>query len=292
MVWYADFETIVKTDAPLASRTWFGLGGPAKYFIAPRTAGELAAVVCRLRDNNIPMYVLGAGANLLIRDQGVDGAVISLHEPEFRDVDISERHVRAGAGADVPRLVLQCAKAGLGGLECLAGIPGTVGGEIRMNAGGVFGNIGSRVLAARAMDTHGRIYTIARDDLVFDYRRSNINAKFIIQATFELVPDDPQRLVSRVKEIWMYKRNTQPLAESSAGCIFRNANGFSAGALIDQAGLKGVSVGRAQVSTRHANFIVARPGATAADVLALIDLIRRRVREQTNVLLETEVIIW
>jgi UDP-N-acetylmuramate dehydrogenase len=292
MTWYTDFEPIVRCDVSLAPLTWFRLGGPAKFFVEPRSVTELSEVLKRLNENNIPSYILGGGANLLVSDKGIDGAVISLTAPEFRQMSVSERIVKAGAGFDIQKLVRECARLGLGGLECLAGIPGTVGGEIRMNAGGAFGDIGSSVLQVTVMNSNGQSYTRGRDDLVFSYRKSNITSKIILDASFELTPGNPDRLVARVKEIWMYKRNSQPLAENSAGCIFKNANGTSAGALIDQAGLKGLAVGGAVVSDRHANFIVARQGSTAADVIALIDLVRQKVKENSNITLETEVVIW
>ena len=292
MNWYADFENIVRLNEPMAPKTWFRLGGPARYFIEPRSRDELSTVVKRLAENNIPMYLLGGGANLLVRDQGVDGAVISLSHSAFSRVLINDRMVRVGAGKDVLKLVLELAKTGLAGLECQAGIPGTVGGEIRMNAGGTFGDIGSTVAEVTVMDSFGQVFTRQRDDLVFSYRRSNINAKIILDALFELTPENPDRLAQRVKEIWMYKRNTQPLKDNSAGCIFRNPDGLSAGKLIDEAGLKGSVVGGAEISQHHANFIVARHGASSADVLALMELARKTVRDKTGIELESEVVIW
>ncbi len=292
MNWYADFENIVRLNEPMAPKTWFRLGGPARYFIEPRSREELSTVVKRLAENNIPMYLLGGGANLLVRDQGVDGAVISLSHSAFSRVVINDRMVRVGAGKDVLKLVLELAKTGLAGLECQAGIPGTVGGEIRMNAGGTFGDIGSTVAEVTVMDSFGQVFTRQRDDLVFSYRRSNINAKIILDALFELTPENPDRLAQRVKEIWMYKRNTQPLKDNSAGCIFRNPDGLSAGKLIDEAGLKGSVVGGAEISQHHANFIVARHGASSADVLALMELARKTVRDKTGIELESEVVIW
>lgn len=292
MNWYADFENIVRLNEPMAPKTWFRLGGPARYFIEPRSREELSAVVKRLAENNIPMYLLGGGANLLVHDQGVDGAVISLSHNAFRRVVIDDRMVRVGAGKDAFELVSELAKTGLAGLECQAGIPGTVGGEIRMNAGGAFGDIGSSVAEVTVMDSFGQIFTRQRDDLVFGYRRSNITAKIILDALFELTPENPGRLVDRVKEIWMYKRNTQPLKDNSAGCIFRNPDGLSAGKLIDEAGLKGSAVGGAEISLHHANFIIARHGASSSDVFALMELARKAVREKTGIELESEVVIW
>ena len=276
----------------MAPLTWFGLGGPAKFYVTPRDVGQLQAIVARVRENEIPIFVLGSGANLLVNDAGVDGAVICLNTPEFKTFSIEKDVVTAAAGKDVQKLVLECTHAGLSGLECLAGIPGSVGGEIKMNAGGAFGDIGSAVKSVTVMDTNGQVYVREKDDLVFEYRKSNISAKFILSATFGLSEDDPQRIMTKVKEIWMYKKNSQPLADKSAGCIFKNPRGLSAGALIDQAGLKGHVLGGAEVSTKHANFITAKKGSQASDVLGLIDLVKQRVKEKFDVALETEVVIW
>lgn len=292
MSWFEEFGDQVRLNVPLAPLTWFGLGGPAKFYATPTSVDSLKKIVARLRENEIPIYVLGSGANLLVKDEGVDGCVICLSAPEFKKVEINGSTVTAGAGKDVQKLVLECTHAGLGGLECLAGIPGSVGGEIKMNAGGAFGDIGSSVETVTTMDTNGNTYLRTKDELVFEYRKSNITAKFILGATFTLAEDDPQRIMTKVKEIWMYKKNSQPLAEKSAGCIFKNPRGLSAGALIDQSGLKGHTIGGAEVSTKHANFITAKKGASAQDVLALIDLAKQRVKEKFDVTLETEVVMW
>src|SRR6185295_9451067 len=183
-------------------------------------------------------------------------------------------------------------KQGLAGIECLAGIPGTVGGGVRMNAGGKFGDIGAVVQVVQVMDVGGMVFERTKDDLVFDYRSTNIAAKFILGATMELEEDDPDRIMKRTKEIWFFKRNTQPLNTKNCGCIFKNPRGLSAGALIDQAGLKGMRVGGAEVSQKHANFITAHPGCTAADVHKLVKIIREKVYEKNEILLESEVRIW
>ena len=266
--------------------------GTRQVFHHPRDVPQLQAIVARLRQNEIPIFVLGSGANLLVHDSGVDGAVICLNSPEFKKVDMKDTTVSAGAGKDVQKLVLECTHAGLSGLECLAGIPGTVGGEVKMNAGGSFGDIGSAVQTVTVMDTNGQIHTRHKDDLLFEYRHSNISAKFILAATFTLAQDDPQRVMNKVKEIWMYKKNSQPLADKSAGCVFKNPRGLSAGALIDQSGLKGSTAGGAEISTKHANFITAKKGASATDVLTLIDLAKTKVKEKFDVELQTEVVIW
>jgi len=292
MNWFEQFGDAVRLDVPLAPLTWFGCGGPAKFFCTPQDTTQLQAIVARLRENDIPIYVLGSGANLLVHDAGVDGAVVFLSHPFFKKVSIHQETLTAGAGKDVQKLVLEATHAGLSGLECLAGIPGSVGGELKMNAGGAFGDIGSSVHTVTVLDANGQIYTHEKDDLVFEYRKSNIAAKFILQASFALAQDDPQRIMTKVKEIWMFKKNSQPLAEKSAGCIFKNPRGLSAGALIDQSGMKGTTSGGAEVSSKHANFITAKNGTKAADILALIETVKARVKDKFDVNLETEVVIW
>jgi UDP-N-acetylmuramate dehydrogenase len=289
---FEGLEEIVKTDEPLSKHTWFEIGGPAKFFIEPRSIEELTSVVERCRDSEIPMYVLGSGANLLVNDSGVKGAVIHLASEQFTKVERVEIGIRAGAGADMGKLVLRCVREGLSGLEPITGIPGSVGGCVKINAGGSFGDIGNVVETVDVMSAEGDVFTRHRDDLTFAYRSTNITAKFILAAEFRLNEDDPQRILKQVKQIWIYKKNTQPLARRNAGCIFKNPRGLSAGALIDQAGLKGRRIGGGYVSEKHANFVLADPGAKAFDVLKLIEEIRETVYKKFEVYLELEVEVW
>ncbi len=289
---FADLDDIVAENVPLAPHTWYRIGGPARWYIRPRSTDELRQAVERCAEADIPIYVLGLGANLLVSDDGVDGAVFRLDAEHFRRIRIDGDTLEAHAGVDMQKLLLRTIRQGLAGIECLAGIPGTIGGGIRMNAGGKFGDIGSVVAKVQVMDSRGAIFERTKDDLVFDYRSTNISAKFILSATLKLETDDPDRIMRRTKEIWMYKRNTQPLNTKSCGCIFKNPRGLSAGALIDQAGLKGSKVGGAEVSDKHANFIVAHPGCRADDVLKLIKLIQEKVHAKHQVDLESEVQLW
>src|ERR1700722_18819792 len=289
---FAGLEEIVTENAPLAQYTWYRIGGPAKYLIRPKSAQELAEAAKRCSENEIPIYVLGLGANLLVADEGVDAAVFRLDEEFWRTVKIDGPRLEVGAGADMQKLLLRAVRAGLAGIECLAGIPGTIGGGIRMNAGGKFGDIGALVQSVQVMDSNGETFQRTKDDLVFDYRSTNISAPFILSATLELEEDDPERIMRKTKEIWMYKRNTQPLNTKNCGCIFKNPRGLSAGALIDQAGLKGMRVGGAEVSEKHANFVIAHPSCRADDVMKLIKLIREKVWEKNQIHLESEVKIW
>ncbi len=289
---FAGLENLVRTDCPLASETWLRIGGPAAYFVEPTNVEELTEVARRCRENDVPMRVLGKGANLLIDDAGVKGAVIRLSAGRFTDVTFTENSVRAGAGADMGRLVLRCVREGRSGLEPLTGIPGSIGGCVKMNAGGAFGDIGNAVESVEVMTRDGEIFTRYRGDLAFAYRSTNISAMFIVAAEFRLTDDDPHRILKQVKQIWMYKKNTQPLGSRNAGCVFKNPRGLSAGALIDRAGLKGKRVGGAHVSQKHANFILADPGTRAGDVLKLINTVRETVYKRSEVYLELELEVW
>jgi len=289
---FVGLDEIVREHVPLARHTWYRIGGPARYFVQPRNPDELAEAYRRCLECDVPVYVLGLGANLLVGDNGVDGAVFRLDQEYWRQVRYEQNRVDAAAGADMQKLLLRTVRQGLTGIECLAGIPGTLGGGICMNAGGRFGDIGAVVARVQVLDAHGAIGERARDELVFAYRSTNITAPFILGATLELDEDDPERIMRRTKEIWMFKRNSQPLNTKNAGCIFKNPRGLSAGAVIDQAGLKGMRAGGAEVSTKHANFIIAHPGCTADDVHKLIKLIKEKVYDRNQIVLETEVQMW
>jgi UDP-N-acetylmuramate dehydrogenase len=289
---FSGLDEIVQEHVPLGPETWYRIGGPARWFIQPRSAEDLQEAARRCVENGIPIYVLGLGANLLVSDEGVNGAVFRLTEEHWRRVKFEKHVVEIGSGVDIQKLVLRTVRQGLAGIECLAGIPGTIGGAIRMNAGGKFGDIGARVTRVQVMDSSGVVFDRTKDDLVFEYRTTNIAAPFILGATLELEEDDPDRIMKRTKEIWMYKRNSQPLNTKNCGCIFKNPRGLSAGALIDQAGLKGMRVGGAEVSAKHANFIIAHKGARAEDVHKLIKIIREKVYEKNEIHLESEVKIW
>lgn len=292
MNWLNGFDGRVERDAPLGALTWFGLGGRARHLVHPRGAESLADLVRQGGDAGLAIKILGGGANVLIRDDGFDGIVVRLDDPSFREVDIAGPEVRAGAGTDLMKFVSRCCEAGLAGLECLAGIPGTVGGAIRMNAGGVHGDISETVETVEVMTADGTRRTLGHEEVGFSYRRTQLGAAVVTAATFRLQPDDPGAVYDRYLEYWRIKKQSQPLADHSAGCIFTNPEGESAGRLIDRAGLKGASCGGARVSERHANFIVADSGACAGDVLRLIDRVRETVTHRFGTDLELEIDVW
>jgi UDP-N-acetylmuramate dehydrogenase len=289
---FSDLDKIVETDYPLANHTWYGLGGPADYFIKPQSIKQLKEVVRRCNENNIRIYVIGFGSNLLIGDDGLTAAVITLEADQFKQTQIEGELVTAWAGADLSKLVLSCVQKGLSGIEALTGIPGSIGGAVKMNAGGNFGDIGAAVETVTLMDNQGNVFEKSKPELMFDYRGTNITAKFILSAQMKLVSGDPEQIMRTLKEIWIFKKNNQPLNSKNSGCIFKNPRGASAGALIDRAGLKGLQIGGAAVSEKHANFIIAEKGCKSRDVMRLIDAIKERVKEHFDTELELEIEIW
>jgi UDP-N-acetylmuramate dehydrogenase len=292
----------VMPDAPIGAMTWYGIGGRADLLIRPQTVEALEALVKRCARDRIPLRVFGSGANLLVADGGVDGIVVQLDSPALRAVEYEskgdETRLRAMAGADMAKTLMDAARRGLEGLSQMAGIPASVGGAIRMNAGGAYGCIGDAVESVTCLTRSGQRVTYPASELRFDYREVNIPDPIILAATFRLHESDPIAVRERVKEIFAYKKSTQPLAEHSAGCTFRNPvdpvteQRVSAGKLIDEAGLKGQRIGGATVSTHHANFITTAPGATAADVLELLRILRSRVFEKFGIELEEEIVVW
>lgn len=290
---FAGLEEIVAENYPLKRHTWYRIGGPARYFVRPRSQHELASAVARCVEHGIAIYILGLGANLLVKDEGIDGAVFRLDAPEFEAVAIRDELVAVGAGVDLQKLIVNVAREGLAGIETLAGIPGTIGGAIRMNAGGKFGDLGVVVESVTTMDFKGTVTRREKDEIVFGYRSSDLVDPIILSAELKLEADDPDELVKRYREVWMYKRNTQPLNTRNSGCIFKNpGNGQSAGALIDQSGLKGLRLGQAEVSGKHANFIIAHPDCPSSDVLSLVRTVQERVHQRHGIWLEPEVKIW
>lgn len=289
---FSGLEEIVQANYPLAKRTWYGLGGPADYFVRPKSVEQLKKIVHRCNENNIPIYVMGLGSNLLISDNGLRGAVIKLESEHFSQINFDKEHVIGWAGAELSKLVLSCVEKGLSGLEPLTGIPGSVGGAVKMNAGGKFGDFGLAVESVMLMDKAGNVFQKSKPELAFDYRSTNITAKFILNARLKLNSGEPEQIMRTIKEIWIHKKNNQPLNTRNAGCIFKNPKDAAAGALIDRAGLKGLQVGGAVVSEKHANFIVAQKGCKSSDVMKLIDMIREKVKAKFGVELELEIEIW
>lgn len=289
---FSGLEHVVCENEPLAPYTWFRLGGPAEYFAEPTSVEELAELVRRCRQHQVPARLLGGGSNLLVRDEGVRGLVLRLSAPPFCGIKIAGQLVVAGGGAKLGHLISTAVREGLGGLEQLVGIPGTVGGAMHGNAGTQGGDIGQHAVSARVMTRTGDVFERQRDDLRFAYRQSSLDELAILDATFRLERVNPQELTKRMQTLWIMKKGSQPKGDQRSGCIFKDPDGATAASLVEQAGVKGLASGAAQVSPDNANFIVAGPGATSNDVLHLIDTMRQQVGTRLGVELETEIEIW
>lgn len=307
---YSDLAVDAETDAPLGKETWYGIGGSADVLIHPHTIEALQILTRRCFRDGVPLRVLGSGANLLVDDQGVDGVVVKLNTPAFKAVEwnadgLVER-MRVFGGAQLEPLIHECSRRGLSGIEQMAGIPASLGGAIRMNAGGKFGAIGDSVDAVAVMHSDGEIRVYSREELHFGYRETSLKDSggvktpldgIILWSSLRMRSDDPVACRARVREIFAYKASTQPMGAASAGCMFRNptmpdGRVESAGRLIDLAGLKGRRVGGAFVSTTHGNFLAVDRGARAEEMRELVEIVQAEVAAKFGVMLRTEVVFW
>lgn len=290
---FDDLHDICRLDAPLGPLTWFGLGGTAEILVEPKSIEQLCDVLKRCHESDTEVHILGAGANVLVSDRRIPGVVVRLASGAFTQVTFDANRITAGAGVDLTQLVRNSIREGLAGLEPLAGIPGTVGGGIAMNCGGKFGDISEAVETVQLVTLDGQTHQKHREELGFGYRSTKLDGDCIVGATFLLKREDPASLDRRFQDIFAYKQDTQPpLGMRSAGCVFKNPDGTSAGELIDRTGLKGLRMGSAVVSDRHANFILADRKGSASDVIELIEFVGERVKQSRGIVLEREVCIW
>lgn len=288
------FTGRVEFDARLDRLTTFGLGGRAAALVEPDNVEELARVLDFVREKDLPVFLLGGGSNVLFKDSGFRGVVIRLGESfKYLNVDDSDREdvfIEAGAAVSTQELVLMTRNRGYEGLEFLIGIPGRIGGALFMNAGAMGGWICDKVQEIEVMDRLGRIISIQGDSLKASYRKLDLpEGVVILKAVFKLKKASPEEVNSRALCYKAKRTSSQPQGVRTAGCIFRNPEGDAAGRLIDRAGLKGLCEGGAWVAEEHANFIVHKGGATAAQVLELIEKVRATVREKFKVDLEPEI---
>ncbi len=296
MSWSRGFEHFLTQNVPLARRTTYRVGGPAQYFAEPPDAKALSELLWRAAEENVPVRFLGGGSNLLVADRGVSGVVIHLPRSGFGLLRQNGAVVHVGAAHSLPALVKWSVGAGLLGLECLQGVPGSVGAALRMNAGGKYGEIGSRVRHVSGFELDGKPFEFDTAACGFTYRHSRLAGRIVTACELQLTPGEPcagQRLLT---DILREKTASQPMNARSAGCVFKNPRVpgvLAAGKLVDEVGLKGLRVGGASVSTKHANFLVCdREGASSSDLAELIRTIRGRVYQERGVLLELEIETW
>ena len=275
---------------PMARHTTFRIGGPVRLMAMPRSEGEVLACLREAERAQVRLVVLGNGSNLLAADGEIPCFAVLLTGLDALE-RTGEREIWAGAGVSLARLASFAAQEGLAGLEFAHGIPGTLGGGVLMNAGAYGGEMVQVVKEVAAAGRSGGVETVPAEQCGFSYRRSAFSdgERVILGAKFHLEPDDPAAIRGRMDELARRRKEKQPLEYPSAGSMFKRPAGHFAAALIDQCGLKGLTVGGAQVSEKHAGFVINRGGATCADVLALVDQVKERVLQQTGVELEMEV---
>ena len=281
--------SVVRPDEPLARHTTLRVGGPADVYVEPASEDDLAAAIKFCRDRALPFYVIGRGSNLLVRDGGFRGVICCLADPVFGRIEAAGERLRCGAGARLKNVAVEAKRNNLSGLEFLEGIPGSVGGALRMNAGAMGAATLDVVEAARLMDFNGYVRDWARSELAAEYRScSTLKDRIALAAVFRGRPDSAESIAQRMSAFSQKRWSSQPAAPS-AGCLFKNPATVPAGRLIDELGLKGLRVGGAMVSLEHGNFIVNDGSATARDILDLIERLRQSAREERGIELQTEV---
>jgi UDP-N-acetylmuramate dehydrogenase len=283
----------IHPNEPLSRHTTFRIGGPADFLVEVADRQELTEVLRLAQAEQQPVYVLGRGSNLLVSDDGVRGIVLSL-SGEFDRLEVEGTRVRVGGGYDLPKLATQAAKRGLGGLAFACAIPGTVGAGLMINAGAHGGDMSRVVAEATVVWLDGRLERLTPAEIGFGYRTSRLQDQpcIVVEVVMDLHPAPAEATQAEMRHHLERRRATQPLNLPNAGSIFKNPPGDYAGRLIEQAGLKGLREGQAQVSEKHANFIVNLGNASARDVLILMERVRSAVQDRFGVRLEPEVRIW
>ncbi len=302
MKWWKPLKGKVKLKEPLKKHVTFGVGGAADFFIRPKDRQDLKLLLSLLKRGKMPFLLIGSGSNILAGDKGVRAAVVSLDAPDFKKITLAGNILEAGCGVSLGRVIQAAQRSGLSGLEFLSGIPGTIGGALAMNAGVAQGpgsrraeirDIARVVKDVTVMDPGGNVRTLRQKEIRFGYRKSSLSQYLILSSRLKLNKGNKRGIQSRIKGYLDYRRATQDPCWRSAGCVFKNPAHHSAGRLISLCGLKGKRIGGARVSSVHANFIVNDSGrASAADILELMALVRKKVKARFKIELEPEVKIW
>jgi len=292
MLWPKSLSKRIKTKINLAGYTSFKIGGPAEYFFEPRNLKELQQVLIAAREAKERVFILGGGSNILVSQAGLAGLVIRLASKDFRKISCLGSQIVAGSGLKLGALILFSKQKNLSGLEFLTGIPGTLGGCLLGNAGAWGKAIGELVSQLGVLDYSGKLKILKNKQLKFAYRKSNLNKYIIIWAKFKLQAAQKKVIASKMNEFLLRRRQAQGNNLPNAGCVFKNPACGSAGRLIDICGLKGKSSGKAVISKRHANFILNTGNAKSRDVLLLMDLMQKKVKERFRIKLEPEIKIW
>lgn len=280
----------VKVQEPMKNHTTFRIGGPADYYLCPHSTEELQKILQICRENKIEFFILGNGSNLLVSDKGYRGVVIQLWK-NFSDIVTEDDAIAVKAGALLSKVAAEALEAGLTGMEFASGIPGTMGGAVMMNAGAYGGEMKDIIKEVTVLTKEGEILTLSQEEMNFGYRTSVVKEKgyVVISVVLQLKKGDREEICKLMNDLKERRVTKQPLDMPSAGSTFKRPEGYFAGKLIMDAGLRGFSVGGAQISEKHCGFVVNKGEATAADVLGLIKEVQKRVQEKFGVALEPEV---
>jgi UDP-N-acetylmuramate dehydrogenase len=282
----------IRKNEVMSAHTSFRIGGPCKAFLAPETEQHIKSSLRWCSDNESSLFVIGNGTNVLVQDKGFEGVIVRIGEPYFSGVRIRDGLVEIGAGVSISGLLDRLVREGLSGLEFMTGIPGTVAGAIVMNAGAQGKRISEVTKRVRVMNKQGKVYWVANEDIGFGYKKSKFRSsgEVVLKTELRLKKSDPGRIAEEMQKIEGEREAKLPLDLPSAGCIFKNPPDKPAGKLIELAGCKGLRVGGAQVSSKHANFIVNLGTATCRDVEKLMGKVQKKVYEKWKVSLEPEIV--
>lgn len=289
MIQIIDKERVL-IDEPMKKHTTFRVGGNADYFVMPRTTQEVQQLVALCKNENLPYYILGNGSNLLVGDKGYRGVIIQIYK-EMNEITVEGEHIRAQAGALLSKVGSIALEAGLAGFEFAAGIPGAVGGAVVMNAGAYGGEMKDILASATVLTVEGKILKLTNEELELGYRTSIITKKnyIVLEAEYQLQRGDKTEIRAKMDELKKQRVTKQPLEYASAGSTFKRPEGYFAGKLIQDAGLRGFQVGGAQVSEKHCGFVINKGDATAADIVELMNQVSEKVYQEFGVTLEPEV---
>lgn len=283
-------EKNVLKDELMSGHTTFRIGGPADYFVMPSSAGEIKRIIALCLEQDVPYYIIGNGSNLLVADKGYRGVIIQIFK-NMKDIQVEGENIRVQAGALLSKVAAAAYEAGLEGFEFASGIPGTLGGAVRMNAGAYGGEMKQVLKSAEVLTPEGEVLTLPVEEMKMGYRTSIVSRMdyVVLGAEIALREGNKEEIRAKMDELKEKRVSKQPLEFGSAGSTFKRPEGYFAGKLIEDAGLRGFRVGNAQVSEKHCGFVINRGGATAREVAELMETVARRVEENSGVRLEPEV---
>ena len=287
-----DLLYLVRTDEPLGPLVWLGIGGPARYFAEPVEPDDVQKLIRAANESDLPVRILGGGSNLLVRESGFDGLVISMSGPATSGIEITGNKMTVGAGAKLSHAVIKAVGAGLGGVEHLVGIPGTVGGAVVGNASSDGRDIGSVVESVTVLERSGELRTLTQEQAGFSHRKSSLVGLAILSVTFDLESADVTALTKRMQKLWIGRNASRPSEEPRIAMPFVEPDEMSVSDLLHQVGLAGVREGEVSIDTQHPQFLIARSGATSEQCMKLIERVREQVLLQTGIDLQLDLQIW